>query len=188
MGRRKKKKLKGPRVYHKLHGWKLDKEYSIEEIETLAGNDYFTDSETNRRISLRRPNYYTRIGYECANEGCDTTGSKYILGIGKSGDLHLDLYGIDKDGDLHMITIDHIKPKSKGGRNHVKNFQPMCKVCNEIKSDTWEEECSCDNGIIDCPGCKDSGEPYLQKSKLNCAGCKGTGKRTCGKCGGKNVT
>ena len=41
--------------------------------------------------------------------------------------------------------------------------------------------CSCDNGIIVCPGC--NGE----QSKFGiCAGCKGTGIRTCGKCGGKN--
>jgi 5-methylcytosine-specific restriction endonuclease McrA len=136
----KKKKLKGPRVYHKLHGWELSKEYSIEEIEALAGEEFFLDPDTNRRIKLRRANYYNQIGYECANEGCSTTGSKYILGIGKAGDLHLDLYGIDSEGDLHMITIDHIKPKSKGGRNHIENYQTMCKVCNEIKSDTWEDE------------------------------------------------
>ncbi len=41
--------------------------------------------------------------------------------------------------------------------------------------------CSCDNGIIVCPGC--NGE----ESQLGiCAGCKGSGIRTCGKCGGKN--
>lgn len=41
--------------------------------------------------------------------------------------------------------------------------------------------CSCDNGVIVCPGC--NGE----QSRFGiCAGCKGTGIRTCGKCGGKN--
>jgi len=47
-----------------------------------------------------------------------------------------------------------------------------------------EDNCSCDNGIIDCPGCKDAIESYLKKHKSNCAGCKGDGKRVCGKCGG----
>jgi len=43
-----------------------------------------------------------------------------------------------------------------------------------------DKGCSCDNGIIKCPGC--NGE----KSKFGlCAGCKGNGKVTCGKCGGK---
>lgn len=45
-----------------------------------------------------------------------------------------------------------------------------------------ESKCSCDNGIIDCPGCKDV---ERLKDKINCSGCKGSGKVTCGKCGGK---
>ena len=30
-------------------------------------------------------------------------------------------------------TIDHVIPKSKGGRDHVDNYQPMCKKCNNDK-------------------------------------------------------
>jgi hypothetical protein len=41
--------------------------------------------------------------------------------------------------------------------------------------------CSCNNGIIVCPGC--GGE---QSKHGVCAGCKGIGIVTCGKCGGKN--
>ncbi len=48
-----------------------------------------------------------------------------------------------------------------------------------------KETCVCVNGIIDCPGCKDVDR---QKHKLKCAGCHGSGKRTCGKCGGKSET
>jgi hypothetical protein len=40
--------------------------------------------------------------------------------------------------------------------------------------------CSCDNGVIDCPGCEG------EKPKFGvCAGCEGAGRVTCGKCGGK---
>ena len=142
MGRRRKKN-KGPRVYRKtMTNYELVKEYSLEEIEALSGEEFFMDNSiTEKKIKLRRPNVYTEIGYECANPECSTVGEKYILGIGKSdGSVHLDLYGTDSDGELHMITIDHIKPKSKGGRNHVSNYQPMCKVCNEKKADTWVDE------------------------------------------------
>ena len=138
MGR--KKKYTGPRSYPKKHHYKLSKEYSIEEIEAKSGDEFFLDPEvTDRKIKLRRANCYTQIGYECANPECSTTGEKYIIGIAKDGAIHLDLYGIDKEGDLHMITIDHIKPKSKGGPDHVSNFQPMCNVCNQIKADDWSE-------------------------------------------------
>lgn len=42
------------------------------------------------------------------------------------------------------------------------------------------DSCSCENGVIDCPGCEGN------KSEFGvCAGCKGVGRVTCGKCGGK---
>ena len=46
----------------------------------------------------------------------------------------------------------------------------------------YKSRCQCVNGKIDCPGCKDA---ERSKDKLRCAGCNGSGKRTCRKCGGK---
>jgi hypothetical protein len=43
--------------------------------------------------------------------------------------------------------------------------------------------CSCDYGVIVCPGC--DGASTSNKGYV-CAGCKGKGVRTCGKCGGLN--
>jgi hypothetical protein len=31
------------------------------------------------------------------------------------------------------ITIDHIKPKSMGGKDTLENYQPMCSLCNYEK-------------------------------------------------------
>ncbi len=141
MGR--KKKSKGQRPHNKISKeYEFVKEYQIEFIESLEGEEFFFDSEiTDKKIKLRRANCYTQIGYECANPECSTNGTKYILGINrKDGAVHLDLYGTDGDGDLHMITLDHIQPKSKGGKNHVSNYQPMCRVCNHIKADNWKDE------------------------------------------------
>lgn len=49
----------------------------------------------------------------------------------------------DKDGnrnmfrlyteDLVQLTIDHINPKSAGGRNAMSNYQVLCKDCNSFK-------------------------------------------------------
>jgi len=44
----------------------------------------------------------------------------------------------------------------------------------------YPQPCSCDNGIIICPGCDGHRESYFGI----CAGCKGSGIRICGKCGG----
>lgn len=58
------------------------------------------------------------------------------------------------------------------------------KIVDMMRGKRAVAACSCDNGIIDCPGCKDADEN--NKGKYNCAGCSGSGKVTCGKCGGKN--
>lgn len=37
------------------------------------------------------------------------------------------------------VSIDHIKPKSKGGENVVENIQFLCMNCNERKHAKWTE-------------------------------------------------
>lgn len=48
------------------------------------------------------------------------------------GYYHVNLYAI-KDGGEVLMTKDHIVPKSKGGKNHLSNYQTMCSVCNVEK-------------------------------------------------------
>lgn len=36
-------------------------------------------------------------------------------------------------GTKENITIDHIKPLSLGGNNHIDNLQPLCNRCNAKK-------------------------------------------------------
>ena len=44
------------------------------------------------------------------------------------------------NGKLVEITKDHIIPKSRGGKNTVSNYQPMCKECNQGKANWLPSE------------------------------------------------
>lgn len=42
--------------------------------------------------------------------------------------------------DDKSLTVDHVKPKSKGGENTTSNCVPACKSCNHSKgSSHWKE-------------------------------------------------
>ena len=129
----------GLKPIKKTHKYKILKTYTLQEIEALEGADFIMDEEfPDKPIRMHRANDFIKIGYNCVGEGCEVKGTHFALGEDNGGGLHMDLYGYE-DGELIMLTIDHIKPKSKGGKNHVKNYQNLCKICNELKSDTYEE-------------------------------------------------
>lgn len=46
---------------------------------------------------------------------------------------HLNLYALDEDGEEVLMTKDHVEPSSKGGNDHISNYQPMCEPCNHEK-------------------------------------------------------
>ena len=42
--------------------------------------------------------------------------------------------------ELHNLTIDHVRPKCKGGRDITTNVVPSCRRCNQDKgSNHWLE-------------------------------------------------
>jgi len=52
---------------------------------------------------------------------------------------HFNLYA-EKNGEYILMTKDHIKPISRGGKNHMSNYQVMCSVCNTKKGNTKERK------------------------------------------------
>lgn len=73
-------------------------------------------------------------GIECLN--CGIKGEFFALErniVGNNAKFHFNLYGIDKYGKEVMITKDHIIPRSKGGKNVLSNYQPLCIRCNQQK-------------------------------------------------------
>lgn len=120
--------------------YKLSKEYSIDYIESCDPVFFIDPDAAVGKIKTRRAGYYADIGYACSHPGCNIVGDRYIVGIDNGGGIHLDLYGLDSEGELNMITIDHIKPRSIGGPDHISNYQPMCMLHNSQKNNEWSDE------------------------------------------------
>jgi 5-methylcytosine-specific restriction endonuclease McrA len=76
---------------------------------------------------------FSKIGTEC--KFCARKG-KFLVYILENKNNN---YWIVCDKNFVPITIDHIKPKSKGGSNKVDNLQPLCYYCNQLKSDKINE-------------------------------------------------
>ncbi len=71
----------------------------------------------------------------CACVTCKKVGTRLIKSVDKGGGAHWDLFA--EDGT--MMTVDHILPKSKGGKNNLENLQPMCYDCNTEKGDKYAD-------------------------------------------------
>lgn len=128
----------------KNHNYKLYKNYTINKIFDYINKNELPDKDIYHKLdyidSFERiiiiKELLDRDGYKCQN--CNIKPSFFALGLDKSKRWHLDLYSDNHD----MFTIDHIHPKSKGGKNNIENYQLLCKVCNEDKSDNIDGEIS----------------------------------------------
>lgn len=123
------------------HGYEIFKEYSIEEIFESVEKDLIPDpiiyskkdyNDSKTRVKIMKQ-LIERDGCECKE--CKEKPTYFALGKDNGGYWHLDLYS-KRDDEPYMFTIDHVHPKSKGGKNHIDNYQLLCKICNEDKSDT----------------------------------------------------
>ena len=67
---------------------------------------------------------------------CGIEGSVMVLerDIGKDCTPHFNLYAVNGN-DMVLMTKDHVRPRAKGGKDHIDNMQTMCSVCNGLKQD-----------------------------------------------------
>ena len=57
--------------------------------------------------------------------------------------------GCGKSFPNDELTVDHIRPKSKGGHHRaLGNLQLMCEPCNSEKADSWDGVSGL--GVDDC--------------------------------------
>ena len=123
--------IKNKIIYNGYPEWTMDKghkkvlnEWNYEDGVALVKAGWIRSQRVNDLIQL---------GTKCVR--CPREGVKFLMTIDKPGSLHFDLY----DEHNHLMNIDHIYPKSKGGKNTVENYQLMCEECNSKKGSTLEE-------------------------------------------------
>lgn len=121
--------------------------HSIDEIRKLTKDVLFERFKQNARVELdgdiikgnsQRYQVFFTKGIKCV---CCGIEGKYFAKEKCKNDCsyHLELYAVDENGKEVLMTKDHIIPKSKGGKDVIENYQPMCVKCNVAKGNKIEE-------------------------------------------------
>jgi hypothetical protein len=141
-------------VYEKKHVKKLSttnvtrkSTHEIEVVYSIVKDVLFESDKRNAKVNLdgdiikgnsHRYQTFFAKGTKCVC--CGIEGKYFAKEKGRNAkSYHLNLYAIDKDGNEVLMTKDHIVPKSKGGHDHIDNYQTMCEVCNMAKGNKMEE-------------------------------------------------
>lgn len=76
----------------------------------------------------RRLQCFYHKGTQCVS--CERVGTQLVWAKDLQGNIHVDVC----TDDLYPMTVDHMLARSKGGKDHISNMQPMCSGCNLEKS------------------------------------------------------
>lgn len=112
------------------------KEYDLNHLFEMLGVVNFKIYEVegkSYKVKINSQRYF--LFRECSFcVCCGLQGNRLLLEANNDNEetAHFNLYG-EKDEELILMTKDHIKPKSKGGKDNHSNYQTMCSICNSLK-------------------------------------------------------
>lgn len=112
--------------------------YSIQELKEMMlyrmiGTATFYSPLNNVIRITRTLRLFNSKGFNCVSCGLNGTVVKEFEG---PDGPYVCIYGIRYVKDRYkyiLMTADHIRPKTFGGSNGLKNLQPMCEECNRKK-------------------------------------------------------
>jgi 5-methylcytosine-specific restriction endonuclease McrA len=117
-----------------------EKHYSLEEVlsqtifDTKRKGKAYKVNFDGEWINMASDRYQCFAVYGTTCVDCGIEGAYFIMERqGNFGQFHFNLYALDNDGNEVLMTKDHITPRSRGGRDELKNYQPMCTACNNKK-------------------------------------------------------
>lgn len=105
---------------------KIPKKLHTGIVKDVFPPEELFNSLRNRRTHRRLGVFYYK-GVKCCY--CDIKGTYLIRCIDKFGNEHIDLY----TEDFKLMNVDHIVPKSRGGKKVLHNLVPSCYKCNSKK-------------------------------------------------------
>jgi hypothetical protein len=119
--------------------------YSIEDVLSKI-NDLDRDSGASEvefdgeMIDMNSDRYhcFAEKGIKCVR--CGLEGKFFAMErFPNENFYHFNLYALNDRGDEVLMTKDHILPRSKGGPDHIDNYQTMCTHCNGKKGNSLED-------------------------------------------------
>ena len=122
-------------TYHRKQTYNIDEVLS-KRINPL-GNKKLKENRIDfdgDLVSMDSHRYWLFANKGCTCVSCGMKGTFFAKErAGNVERYHFNLYGIDENGEEMLFTKDHIIPKSKGGKDHLDNYNTMCSKCNNEK-------------------------------------------------------
>ena len=172
----------------------------IEYYENITKNMVGKVLTNNRKITTKDKNSYSLLDYDklseqeienlinlCIEKASDYTNKRgddiwshrkkskgYISGstryeVLKNAKFHCQLCGIS--AEKKALEVDHIVPRTLGGKDEMYNFQALCYSCNAMKGDRDNTDFrniieDYNYRVDDCPFCESIKERIIDQNDL----------------------
>ena len=89
--------------------------------------------------SQTRTRRFNQRTYQSVSQARPGQGPRLFTGRVREYILRRDGYKCTNCGSTQRLEVDHIIPYSKGGKTVPSNGKTLCHICNQLKSNLFEE-------------------------------------------------